>query len=155
MERTIKPPVVNTTHRIAINETCYHIPPRGQPVSLVSRLSRPLHTDEQSYSRRLPIGGDWTAIDFGWVGEDKVGTLVFFVDKDRQKIAPQAIPSPIVEVGVVVEDPSYLHSGGSRIMPLWLIFPGEYFRGNPINPKDIRIRSLVGNIKLSLLVIPM
>lgn len=69
---------VPTSSRIVIVETVSFQSPH-MPLNIVEvRASRPVVTDEQVYSRNLPLDQEWRPIELGWFADcpEKVGMVV-------------------------------------------------------------------------------
>ena len=139
-------------HRLTVVEQVYHQIAGEQPTSVNSQFSRVLASDEQPYVRRCKATEDWQPIDIGWV--EDVGMLVIVnnegtfrhripTDEQRAEVAKR-----VLDVGVETA------TGICRILRVWKIPPGESGRGQPIYPKQLRIRSQYGTVLFTIYVFP-
>ena len=128
-------------HRFAAMVSLYHMPPKGQPLSLSSKYAETLESDEQAYIRKMKLTEDWRTIDCGWVEKPKHIAIL------HERPAPGLIPprdyvAPVLEVSYASDDPQ------------WEIAEGGVFFGKPINANKLRMRSRGGRLTVVLFVVP-
>lgn len=137
--------------RITVVETVYHQAPGQQPTSVECRHTKSLDSDEQPYTRRVKVGQEWQALDCGWLEEASL--LVLSNAKEQFAVNPtdeqrQEAEARVVEVGIAAEDDD------TRITPLFLIAPGDTFRGQPLGVKAIKLRCRKGEATVTINLFP-
>lgn len=152
--------------RIAVVEYVYHQQPDVQPTVTESRFSRWLESQEQPYLRRLTLDQTWRELDFGWLKQS--GMLVLKNEEGRFHVQPtkderEDMAARIIEVALFLPGEK---NDGSRTMhdtPLRkaigpLIFaivrPGESLRFEPHDVGCLRIRTMHGSARCSIMVLP-
>jgi hypothetical protein len=140
--------------RLTVVETVYHQPAGEPPVSVDFRFSRDLDSVEQSYRRQLTATEDWKSLDHGWI--EQAGMLVIQnlegkfranpTDEERAEAAAK-----VLEVAHRVdEDPA----AGVWDCAVWLVLPGESFRGCPSDIKRLVVRSRSAPLRFSVFILP-
>lgn len=142
----IIPPTPSAPARLCIVSTIYHQQHNRNPLSFEGKVSRPLKTKEQVYTRQLTIGEHWTALDTGWL---KTASHILIVNNEGKFLTANptneealSIPQRIIELGYTA------HNSDT-----WLIRPGEFFAGSPSH-LDLRIRCKKGQAEITLNIFP-
>ncbi|MFA5056488.1 MAG: hypothetical protein WC485_00105 [Opitutaceae bacterium] len=135
-------------NRVTIVEHVYHQRQGGEPVEFVTRCSRKLNSDEQPYIRELLITEKWMALDCGWVNNP--GLLLI---RNKEGDTPGKIPTP-AEASELAQRIIQVAFDANDSDASWLIMPGESMRAVPRNASRLSIRSLHGNIRASLCLMP-
>jgi hypothetical protein len=144
---------ISNVVRLGVVETVYLQRPGGQPVSVESRFSRRLLSDEQPYLRQFKVGPEWTLLDRGWLTE--CSCLVLSNEEGRfHQVQPtpeerDAALRKVVEVGVCFNDDMR-----DLIYRFAVVRPLESGRFEPADLAAIRIRCLDGPAKVSLTLFP-
>lgn len=124
--------------------TVYHQQPGSEPVSVDSRFSRWLDTDEQPYLRKLTLAEEWVPLDKGWL--EVAGMLVIRNDEAKDQTR---IHNPVIEVAIVKDN-----EGGNWIVPFAFVRPSESAQFEPVCLDNFRLRCLKGQAKCTLALIP-
>jgi hypothetical protein len=159
----VKPP--SPVGRLAVVATVYHVPQDDEPVSVQYQFDRSVRSDEQTYTRRVKIGEQWTPLDHGWV--EQAGMVVVSNDEGRFLKANPTIEEKaetslkIIEIAVVAimtsEKNRTMHSPPRLpdvTVPFGLVYPGETTHLTPLDVKTLRLRCRSGTARVSLTVIP-
>lgn len=122
----------NPRNRTVVVETLYHQGGAAEPVSIVTRCSKP-NGPGQAYSRVLMAKDEWYQLESGWV--EAPGTLHIRNDDKRHKL--------LVGIG-----------GKEHIMAVAHISPEHSLRLEPTDVRAFYIRSEEGLAKFTVTVIP-
>ena len=139
--------------RILVIDSVYFCPYNDEVIGVDSRYDRPLETQEQVYTRQCHNPNtvsteEWRQLDFGWLSSN-IGMFVITNDEGKYY---DTHPSEEEK-----EDTK------KRILQIrcnanpdcvWLIPPGESFRGSPSDPSHLWIRCEHGQAKYTLTAFP-
>lgn len=140
---------VPTSSRIVIVETVSFQSPH-MPLNIVEvRASRPVVTDEQVYSRNLPLDQEWRPIELGWFADcpEKVGMVVVknFGPARRMQGNPDQteqdeLANSVVEVSChAVTSVAFVSNELIRVADMY-VPPRESLRVQPVDARVWRIR---------------
>lgn len=144
--------------RLTVTDVVYYQHPEGAPLSLESRFTRLVEGDDEPYSRRCRVGEQWEPLDSGWIG--KVGHLALRNDEGKfTQVIPtveqrEAAMKKVVELGVLVQPAPGIPIAIDLIVPVATIIVGESLRLTPTNFSALRVRSLSGVARLTIIVCP-
>jgi hypothetical protein len=133
--------------RLGVVEHVYHQASNDQAFQVEGRYSRPLVTNEQPYRRKLTLTKEWQPFDSGWVKE----AGMIHVSNEEGKHA-QVIPTER-EAAVTSAKVIELASFDADPNP-YLIMPGETFRGQPKDVRQLMIRCQYGTATCWVTVFP-
>lgn len=137
--------------RVTVVETIYHSPANQQPFSIVSRFSRDLTTKEQLYERYLTATEEWTQLESGWLG-DNVGMMsIHNLEGEFLQVIPTPEEKEEAEKKILVLSPDPFRED---YPDYWLIPPRESMRGCPTRVEGLWIKSLSGNTKYRICLVP-
>lgn len=129
--------------RIVVTQTITHVPPRGEPTSIAVGTARNCRSDELPYRRpsgSFVVGGEWRAIDLGWLAEDpaQIGQVALY---NTEGTTLEKIPTPEerAEIDRRVVEVAVVDCAGDPI-PTFLVRPGDVFRGEPTDVGRLRVR---------------
>lgn len=137
--------------RIGVVSLVYHQQTGSEPVSVESRFSRWLESDEQPYLRKLTIKEEWTALDGGWLKE--VGEVFLRNDEGKFQVQPTdeeraAVMARVVEIAVV--EPVVKQ----RLFVFGRIRPLESLQFEPHDLTSLRLRCVSGTARCTLALFP-
>ncbi len=138
--------------RIVVVETVYHQQQDAAPVSVVSRYSADLETDEQPYTRvfKLEAGGAWKKLETGWLSSSRCVSIAVQAIKRQAKPSKDQLAldeKKMLEISVAERE------GGSRGADL-LVAPSESTRFRPASLASVYLRCQEGPIRVSVTVFP-
>jgi hypothetical protein len=163
------PPARPAGASLTVTGQCVYLSPDlDAPVVAPLRFCRPLLTAEQPYGpRRLTVGGEWQALDRGWLAEAGASFLVLANDAPTFAVIPSAgqraeAAAKVVEVYFAPPTPA---DAGTRTMfspkppdrtpfAALLIHPGEQ---QPMTPGggEILVRCRAGEARCTLHLYPL
>lgn len=135
--------------KLTVVDTVYYQCVGGEPVSVESKFSRELDSDEQIYQRHSKVGEDFIPLDCGWL-ERNVGMLLITNEEGKNL---QAHPTE-EEAETLSRRVLEVRYKGNGLAGGWLIPPGESFRGYPSNTENLVIRCQVGTAQFTINLIP-
>ena len=129
--------------RLTIVSVVYHQPLGEEPHSFPHKISKPLTTDEQAYTRKLKVTQEWQPIDIGWL--TSLSLLLITNEEGKYTTQPSeeeklAISQRVLEVGIKVEGGYPLSVTYPGPTPIFLIGPGDSFSASPCNCKSLYLR---------------
>lgn len=136
--------------RITVVSQTYYQRLGKNPIQVESRFSRGVSSGQQLYQREEEVGENWVPLDLGWI--TKVGFLEIANNEGRflQVIPTEEEREDTAKKILEVRGYDATCSSGC----LWLVPPGESFRGFPSKPQNLFIRSQLGTIEYTLYVFP-
>jgi hypothetical protein len=132
--------------RLGVVEHVYHQSSNDQPMQVEGRFSRPLLSNEQPFRRKLTATQERKRLETAWI--DDAGMLCLANEEGK---CEQVVPTPeqrALNAAKVVE----LSYGDSD--DKWLILPGETFRGQPSNVKNLFVRCQCGTAECWVTIFP-
>lgn len=136
-------------NHLTVVDCIYHVPFGSETVSMDTRYSRELQSEEQPYIRKSLVCETWKPLDCGWLTEVGVGLLFISNEagKDQQVIPTdeqrRELASRVVEV-------AYEKDSSKS----WIILPGESMRATPEDATRLFIRCRCGTAVVNLMLIP-
>ena len=130
--------------RLTIVEMIYHQIPDRQPFAVDWRSSRQLSSNERPYERNMIVTEEWEPLPGAWL----TGCSMVHVSNQEGKWL-QCVPT-VEETAAIATKVIEVSTGGA----LWLVHPGESFRGCPADLSTVRIRSRCGSIKCIVTLFP-
>ena len=137
------------TSRLTVVEQVYYQREDSDLQCTENGFSRDLDTDEQQYVRGpMGVGEKWEKLDTGWV-EEVAMIVVRNNEGEGLKLQPteeekEESAKKIIELSL----DSDIRGG------VWLVPPGESFRGYPSNSSIVYIRCQYGETKFTITAIP-
>lgn len=138
-------------NRITVVDTVYHqTTDTPNPTVLMTRLCRPVVTEEQIYTRHLKLTTEWSEIDTGWV---KIPIMVIIQNNHDQPPVSGATSEQTlvdvysaVEIGVMAQD--------RVVTSLCLVIPGDSLRLTHPQVSNLRIRAKYFPVRITVSAIP-
>lgn len=133
--------------RLTVIELVYHRQWGEEPVLFEGRFGRELETHEQAYRRMITVGETPQPLDTGWLA-GLVGMLVVAnLEGRRQQVIPTEqqraeLAAKVIEVG------------STNSQQVWLVPPGESFRGWPSSPEQVTLRCQQGKAHCTVFAVP-
>lgn len=120
-----------------------------QPTSFDWRCSHVTPpADEDPWQRRITVGPEWTALDFGWL-TDNPGMVVI----ENQAGAGRLVqPTPAEREATKLQVIEVSFNGDDA--PACLIHPGLFFAFMPVAAAGVRVRCRAGSVKAYLVTLP-
>jgi len=137
--------------RLGVVETVYLQQPEVQPLTVESRFSRWLDSEEQPYQRRFIVSTSWSPLDLGWLKGQAVGMLILKNEEGKFQIQPtevqrEEVNERVLELAYHVPQPDpksrTMHDppADDLYLPFAQIRPGESVRFEPVDPQRIMVR---------------
>ena len=145
--------------RLTIVSVVYHQPLGEEPHSFPHKISRPLLTDEQAYTRKLKVTQEWQPIDIGWL----TSLSLLLITNEEGKYATQpseeeklAISQKVLEIGFQgkVNYPPAYDLSSLFPTPVFLIGPGDSFSASPCDCESLYLRCQSGVAKVTINAFP-
>jgi hypothetical protein len=133
--------------RLTITESVYHQVPGDNPIHIPAGFSVNLTTDEQPFIRKLKVGESWQGLPECWLTECSqiiiVNELPHFATNPTLE-QKQELAAKIVEISFLAKNTD----------GLWLVPPGQSFRGLPSNLQALRFRCKQGETRCTVAIFP-
>ena len=137
--------------RLVIVSTIYHqlLNENAQPFS--HKISKPLTTDEQVYTRRIKVTKMWRPLDIGWLTSL---SLVYITNEEQQTNS-----SAVVELGIKTKRGYPLNDcppcpTSIFPTPIFLIGPGGSFNASPCDCSSLYLRCQSDVAKVTINAFP-
>jgi hypothetical protein len=131
--------------RMVVTEEMVHQGPGRQPKSVSHSFGRQCTTDEEAYQRIVTVGPEWQALDFGWVKDCGMLSIVNVAPLTNVVLSPEQRAernSKVVEVAAETGIPAFAR-----------IRVGESLRMEPIH-NGLALRCPNGTTKVNILAVP-
>ena len=138
-------------NRITVVDTVYHqTTDTPNPTVLMTRLCRPVVTEEQIYARHLKLTTEWSEIDTGWV---KIPIMVVIQNThDQPPVSGATSEQTLVDVYSAVEIGVMAPDGA--VNSLCLVIPGDALRLVHPQVNKLRVRAKHSPVRVTVSAIP-
>lgn len=152
--------------RLVIVENVYHQTPGQGPQSFVSRYTRWLDSDEQTYTRKTKAGPEWKALELGWVESCCQLTVTNLHPCPTEMVLTEEqtgdVESHLLFVGILREETAthpqrktmWSKASHMTVLEFAKIYPGESCRFEPVAGVKYVIRALSDGTPFVLNAIP-
>jgi hypothetical protein len=130
--------------RLVVVEQVHHQEQGSAPVSLDTRYTVELSSDEEPYVRRLNVGEETARLDFGWAKDPAM--LVLRHERPVRSVHPGAEEAAADEARRVVL------LVGDRAFAA--VRPGCSLRMEPTAGAELNVRCTQGSAKCTIMVVP-
>lgn len=158
--KELKQNTEQTFNRVTIVESIYHENNDGPHQIHAEPFSYQLESDEQTYTRIMSIGTEWTKLDTGWLS-NKV-SMIYLLNKEGKMGPVRPIDKQIDEVNsriIQICKLTYV-DGKPYHIPVSYLSPRKSIRLEPNGPEgnlveDYYLRCLSGSCKIQVSCLPL
>jgi hypothetical protein len=140
------PPKETAPARLCIVSSIYYQQKNRNPHSFEGKISRPLKTAEQVYTRHLTIGEEWTSLDTGWLQNS---SCILITNEEGKHLSSNPTDEEALSISQRVIELGYTAHNSDT----WLIHPKEFFAGSPSH-LELRLRCKKGQAEITINIFP-
>lgn len=134
---------MNYKSRLVVVENIYYARGKGDDFQLSPSYNKFLQSDEQAYGpREVRATTEWTRVE-SWIKQASVVSIIN--TESRDGLTEEGIEQKTLEVSC---------SSDPNPDDIWILSPGDSMRGRPKNLSNLKVRSRVGTVELTISIIP-